>query len=378
MIRVMIDREIGLIHGMAQAALSRGVPLHPSRREALRRALLAWYRTHRRVLPWRSDKPDAYRVLVSEAMLQQTQVATVIAYFERFLLAFPRVRDLAAAEEQDVLRQWQGLGYYRRARNLHAAARAIVERHGGVVPSTVAELEALPGVGRYTAGAVASIAFGIGAPIVDGNVARVLSRWFIIEGAVDDKPVRDELWRLAAELVPAGDAGDFNQAMMELGAMVCTPRGAKCLACPVSQWCGANDKGLVDMLPRKREKRKPTAVSYHAVAVECDGRFLYTQRPPTGLWAGMWQFPVAEHIEGNASAKMLQVWLRDSFGLVCAAPKRVKKLEHQTTHRTVGVTLWHTKAGKKTTGDTWKSVVEAAELPASRLQRRCEELMSNT
>lgn len=351
--------------------------LHPTRRTALRRSLLAWYRANQRQLPWRRETPNPYHVLVSEAMLQQTQVATVIAYFERFVAALPTINDLAAAGEQDVLRLWQGLGYYRRARNLHAAAKQIVLRYGGQVPRELEALIALPGIGRYTAGAVASIAFGVAAPIVDGNVARVLSRWFAIDRPTDDKFVRDELWRLAGQLVPEGtDAGDFNQAMMELGATVCTPRLPKCLTCPVAGLCKANKLGLADRLPAKRSRRQPTGVAFHAVAVESGGRYLYVQRPATGLWAGMWQFPLAENIKGPATAKELRVWLEKTFSGNCGTPRRIGEFEHQTTHRTVHVTLWRAVAGKRSAEDQWKTLAEAAQLPTSRLQRRCEEMLT--
>ncbi|MEZ6191711.1 MAG: A/G-specific adenine glycosylase [Phycisphaerales bacterium] len=203
----------------------------------VRQRLLKWYDAHRRHLPWRADKsetPNPYHVLVSEAMLQQTQVATVIPYFNRFIEALPTVDDLAAADEQAVLRLWQGLGYYRRARNLHAAAKAIQQEHGGKVPDTIEALLKLPGVGRYTAGAIASIAYGRPAPILDGNVARVLARLFLIEQPVDAPKTRNTLWQLAEQLVPDKRAGDFNQAVMELGALVCTKVNPSCEACPLS------------------------------------------------------------------------------------------------------------------------------------------------
>jgi len=300
----------------------------------------------------------------------------VIAYFERFIAAFPSISDLAAAGEQDVLRLWQGLGYYRRARNLHAAAKEIMLRHGGEVPREIDALIALPGIGRYTAGAVASITFGIAAPIVDGNVARVLSRWFAIDRPPDDKLVRDVLWRLAGDLVPEGpDAGDFNQAMMELGATICTPRAPACLTCPVARLCRANELGIAERLPARRVRRKPTEVAYHAIALECDGRYLYVQRPATGLWAGMWQFPLAENIKGRANAKVLRGWLKKTSGSKCGMPCRIGELEHQTTHRTVHVTLWQAVADKGSADDQWKTLAEATQLPASRLQRRCEEML---
>src|SRR5438105_5534112 len=206
-----------------------------------RRSLLAWYTANRRDLPWRvarksptSERPDPYRVLVSEAMLQQTQVATVIPYFNRFMAAYPTLRDLAAANEQEVLRVWQGLGYYSRARHLLGTAKILVDEKNGKIPATVEELLELPGIGRYTAGAIASLAFERRAPILDGNVSRVLCRLDLIR---DES--KEALWTRAEELLPKKRIGDFNSALMELGATVCTPRAPKCLMCPVQKHCAA-------------------------------------------------------------------------------------------------------------------------------------------
>src|SRR5687768_16089198 len=209
------------------------------------RRLLRWYDKCRRDLPWRPDpaagrpRVDPYHVLVSEAMLQQTQVATVVPYFNRFIARFPTLADLAGADEQEVLRLWQGLGYYSRARNLQAAARKVVAEYGGELPRERDRLLTLPGVGRYTAGAVASIAFDRRAPILDGNVIRVLCRIDKIQSDPRDRSTQDLLWRRAEEVLPARRAGAFNSALMELGATVCTPRSPQCLLCPVREHCEA-------------------------------------------------------------------------------------------------------------------------------------------
>ncbi len=258
---------------------------------ALQRRLLEWYDRSARDLPWRGEGRTPYRVLVSEAMLQQTQVATVIPYFHRFIAAFPRVQDLAGADEQAVLRLWQGLGYYSRARNLHRAAKEIVQRHGGEVPASVEDLLALPGVGRYTAGAVASIAFDIPAPIVDGNVARVICRLDQIEDNPRRADILKRLWDRAGNLVPARRAGDFNSALMELGATVCTPRSPRCDRCPIRRWCGAAKSGVQESIPPP-VRRSPSPVLERDVYRIRDtrGRLLVEQRPATGRWAGLWQF----------------------------------------------------------------------------------------
>ncbi len=269
------------------------------------RRLLRWYDGARRDLPWRADAttgrvPSPYHVLVSEAMLQQTQVATVIPYFHRFIARFPTLADLAAADEQEVLRLWQGLGYYSRARNLLAAARTVVGECGGQLPDTVEGLLALPGVGRYTAGAVASIAFGRRAPILDGNVTRVLCRLDRIESDPREPSTQALLWQRAEEVIPAKRAGDFNSAMMELGATVCTPRAPRCLTCPVRVHCEAAAAGVQDRIPTPRKAKATPLFHRHVYCVRRDDRWLIEQRPAKGRWAGMWQFVTAEATDGLA------------------------------------------------------------------------------
>ncbi|MEM8875127.1 MAG: A/G-specific adenine glycosylase [Planctomycetota bacterium] len=253
--------------------------------------LLAWYDVHQRTLPWRSERPDPYHVLVSEAMLQQTQVATVIDYFNRFIAELPTVEALAAAEEQVVLRLWQGLGYYRRARNLHAAARTVVDEFEGRVPDTVEALLKLPGVGRYTAGAIASIAHGIPAPIVDGNVQRVLCRLDAITDDPRTTVIQKQLWARAEALVPDERAGAFNSALMELGATVCTPAAPRCLICPVRAYCSAEQRQLTDVIPPTKKSEATPLVERDMYIVTRDtGEVRLEQRPSDGRWANLWQF----------------------------------------------------------------------------------------
>lgn len=262
--------------------------------------LLEWYERSKRDLPWRRHR-DPYYIWVSEIMLQQTRVDTVIPYFHRFIERFPTIRDLAEAPEEDVLKCWEGLGYYSRARNLQAAARQVVERHGGVVPDNKADVSALKGVGPYTAGAIMSIAFNRPEPAVDGNVMRVLSRYFLIEEDIMKTGTRTLMEDLAAELIPEGRAADFNQALMELGALVCTPKSPQCLICPVMARCAGRLAGAEERLPVK-SKAKPPRPEYRLVAlVESDGalagRVLVRRRPDTGLLARMWELP---HIPADA------------------------------------------------------------------------------
>ena len=347
----------------------------------LRRVLLQWYGRHRRRLPWRAARSggrvDPYYVLVSEAMLQQTQVATVVDYFNRFVEQLPTVRALAAADEQVVLRLWQGLGYYRRARHLHAAAKMIVDEFDGKVPSTVDELMHLAGVGRYSAGAIASIAYGRASPILDGNVARVLARWLAIEQPIDEPKVRDGLWQMAQRLVPRTRPGDFNQALMELGALVCTPRGPQCPVCPVADRCQAYQNGNVDRLPQRWPRRAPQQVSHHIVAVHREGKYLLEQRGAGGLWSRMWQIPTAEQI----SRGRLASWIQDRFGLTVARLRRVKAFDHQTTHRTIEFVLWQScvQAGRLRRGSgLWRRLDALDDLPLANPQRRALKLLRDT
>jgi A/G-specific adenine glycosylase len=256
--------------------------------------LLNWYRLIKRDLPWRMNR-DPYRVWVSEIMLQQTRVDTVIPYYNQFMSKFPTVRALAEAPETEVLKSWEGLGYYSRARNLQAGAKEVVERYGGIVPDDKASVAGLKGVGPYTSGAIMSIAFNRPEPAVDGNVMRVLSRYFCLEDDIAKASTRVSIEKLAASLIPEGAAGDFNQALMELGALVCTPKSPSCLPCPVMEHCEARLAGRETELPIKT-KAKPPRPEFRAAAIvvgsgENEGKVLVRQRPATGLLAQMWELP---------------------------------------------------------------------------------------
>jgi len=350
--------------------------VHHNTVAAIRRNLLRWYDRHRRDLPWRSEQPEPYHVLVSEAMLQQTQVATVVAYFQRFIDAFPTVARLAAADEQQVLRHWQGLGYYRRARNLHAAARAIVAERGGNVPDNVDALLTLPGVGRYTAGAIASIAFSRAEPLVDGNVMRVLARRFGIDAPVDQPATQNQLWALAERRVPDDRPGDFNQALMELGALVCTPKQPQCMRCPLASRCAARVRGDAEALPRKSGRPAVKAVTHHIVAVHRRGRYLFVQRPADGLWSNMWQMPTAEGLPGD-KAGMLRSFIA-SYGPRVGRPQCLAEFNHQTTHRAIAFHLHATDVtgGRlKPRAGLWRSLHDIDDLPLPNPQRKAVQLL---
>ncbi|MBM3597073.1 MAG: A/G-specific adenine glycosylase [Alphaproteobacteria bacterium] len=267
-----------------------------SRPDAAADRLLDWYDRHRRSLPWRAlpgEAPDPYRVWLSEIMLQQTTVPVVGPYFQRFLDLWPDVHALAAAPREDVMREWAGLGYYARARNLHACAGAVVERHGGRFPETEEGLDELPGIGPYSAAAIAAIAFDRQATAVDGNIERVVARLFRIATPLPKAKV--EIRRRAAELTPRQRCGDYTQAMMDLGATICTPRAPKCLVCPLASLCRARDAGDAETLPRRAPKMaRPLRRGVAFWAVTRDGAVLLRRRPSRGLLGGMMEVPSTE------------------------------------------------------------------------------------
>ena len=267
-------------------------------------ALLAWYDVERRMLPWRSAPgrlADPYRVWLSEIMLQQTTVKAVIPFYESFLARWPSVVALAAADIDDVLAAWAGLGYYSRARNLHACAQVVLTQHGGRFPASEAELLALPGIGPYTAAAIAAIAFGQATAPVDGNIERVVSRLFAVEQAMPS--AKPQLRKLAATLAPARRAGDFAQAMMDLGATICTPKRPSCLMCPLSAQCAARALGIEGTLPRRlAKKQRPNRFGVAFLALREDGQVLLRQRPHTGLLARMMEIPSTDWLDDWMSA----------------------------------------------------------------------------
>jgi A/G-specific adenine glycosylase len=290
-----------------------------------RRSLLSWYRRNRRDLPWRRTA-DPYAILVSEFMLQQTQVATVIPYYEEWLRRFPSVATLAAASEDDVLHAWQGLGYYSRARNLRAAAIAISEKHGGRFPTSPESIRYLPGVGRYTANAVVTFAFNQSVPIVEANISRVLSRLFDLQTPIDTSTGREQLWSYAAELLPPRNAREYNSALMELGALICGTR-PKCAVCPVKQFCRTTAPVV---LPRKKPRRALQLRTENHIFVRRRGRVLLEQS--TDRWRGMWILPRLNH----PHSKSLPLHRADfpfTHHRITLAVYRRSKIEKQTACR---------------------------------------------
>jgi A/G-specific adenine glycosylase len=294
------------------------------------RALLAWYDRRQRDLPWRREV-SAYRTLVSEFMLQQTVVAAVIPFFERFVDRFPDLASLAAAEEDEVLASWSGLGYYARARNLHRAARAVMERHGGEIPDDESALRELPGIGPYTAAAVAAIAFGRQTFALDGNAARVVARLAAVDAPIDQPSTRDCLRRTGLAWVPARRPGDFAQAVMELGATVCVPRSPACEACPLRRVCAALRSGTTHQLPRKTVRRPKRPVHVASVRLRQGDRVLLVRRR-TGLLAGTWMLPAAVIASGVAPLTAVRAALRE-LGITARRFTAVGSVRHLFTHR---------------------------------------------
>ena len=299
--------------------------------------LLAWWDAGHADLPWRRTH-DPYAVWVAEIMLQQTQIAAVIPYYERWMTRFPSIEVLAVAPLDNVLKLWEGLGYYSRARNLHAAAGVVVEQHGGQLPRTVSELTKLPGIGRYTAGAIASIAFDTPAPVLDGNVVRVLSRVFDLDEDVTRPATRRRLWQLAEEVLPTARPGDFNQSLMELGQQICLPQNPRCLICPLATVCLARQRGTQPERPvRPPRRRTPhfdvvAAVIWRDGAPSATGRFLIARRPLDGLLGGLWEFPGGKVEAGETPAAALRREIREELALEIEPGELLDPVAHAYTH----------------------------------------------
>ncbi len=327
--------------------------------------LVAWHATHgRHDLPWQRTR-DAYRIWLSEIMLQQTQVATVIPYYERFVARFPDVATLAAATIDDVLPYWAGLGYYRRAHHLHAAAQSVMRDHGGTFPTEAATLQMLPGIGRSTAAAIAAFARGERNAILDGNVKRVLARHAGVDGYPGEPRVAARLWDVASERMPSHDVEAYTQAMMDLGATVCTRSRPRCDACPVAGDCVALRERRIGELPSPRPRKPLPQRETVALMIERGGAILFERRPSTGIWAGLWSLPEVPRDDDIAST------LRARFGVDARVTEKLAPVAHAFTHyaltihpRRVAVSSWPARA--EAPGLVWLTPedVRTAALPA--------------
>jgi len=336
--------------------------------------LLHWYAANARRLPWRGD-PDPYAVWVSEIMLQQTRVETVIPYFQRWMERFPTIPALAAAAQQDVLAAWEGLGYYSRARNLHRAAQVVITDYGGKLPRDMKALRSLPGIGRYTAGAIASIAFGMNEPTLDGNIRRVLSRLFNVQIPARSKEGETRLWELAAANLPPGRAGDFNQALMDLGTAICTPHQPNCEQCPLVEHCAAHALGVQEERPILPARGTTPHYIVTAAVIQRDGKTLIALRPPEGLLGGLWEFPGGKLQAGEDLATCLKREIYEELGAEIEVGGQIGIFHHAYTHFRVtlhafGCTL---QAGEPHNLEhnalAWVSIPELQNYPMGKLDR---------
>jgi len=344
-------------HGRYGSGLAPFTPPH-----TISRALLAWYRrAGRHDLPWKTPR-DPYRVWISEIMLQQTRVTTAIPYFERFMAAFPTMEALAAAPAERVLHLWAGLGYYARARNLHRAARVITEAYGGKLPEDPATLQTLPGIGPSTAGAIAALAFERRAPILDGNVKRVLARLHGVRAWPGERDVERDLWALAEVYTPEQRVAEYTQAIMDLGATLCTRKAPACERCPLAGWCVAHRDGLTEVVPAPRPRRAlPQRTAWVLLLTDAGGRLLLARRRAPGLWGGMWSFPelpgdVADDSGGDSgNGDAARTAARELLGGGARVRRRGcwPPLHHTFTHFRLTLTPVHVQAAAHTPTPAW-------------------------
>ncbi len=336
--------------------------------------LLNWYRKNKRTLPWRDSlRIDAYAVWVSEIMLQQTRVETVIPYFERWMRLFPTVQALAKSSEHDVLNAWEGLGYYSRARNLYKAAKVVVSEHGGELPNELEKLIKLPGIGRYTAGAITSIAFGADEPALDGNLKRVYARLFDVTEPVDSPRGGKLLWEIARQNLPKGRAGDFNQALMDLGSAICLPKNPRCLLCPLMEMCKARENGTQELRPVKKPKKSVPHYVHAAGVIMRRGKVLLSQRPSRGLLGGMWEFPNGR-VDGDPAGELPKV-LGSGYSLKVQRKEALCVVQHAYTHFKVTVHAFRCDLlGMSDTQNLkWVAVRDLEEYPMGKVDRRIAE-----
>ncbi len=352
-------------------------------RSEFTKRLLKWYAKQGRELPWRGSA-DPYAVWVSEIMAQQTRLEAVIPYYERWMKRFPTIKALASARQRDVLNAWEGLGYYSRARNLHQAAQIVVQERGGKLPTDVEKLRKLPGIGRYTAGAIASLAFGLDEAVVDGNIKRVLARVFNVEEAVDGSAGEKRIWALAEEHLPHGKAGNFNQALMDLGAGICLPRQPRCEACPVEGLCKARALGV----ETERPVRKPKAdIPHHTVTaavIRKNGRVLIAQRPAKGLLGGLWEFPGGKRENGESLKACLRREISEEMGVKVKVGKEIGEFEHAYSHFRVTLHAFtcSLEYGKprplEARAIRWARLSELNEYPMGKLDRQIAKRLAET
>ena len=343
--------------------------------------LLDWYSANKRSLPWRGQS-NPYWIWVSEIMAQQTRLETVIPYFNRWIKKFPTIGKLAKATDQEVLNLWEGLGYYSRGRNLHKAAQIVDSEYNSKLPSEIKNLKSLPGIGPYTAGAIASMAFGQDEPVVDGNVKRVLSRIFNVSEEVNTPTGEKLIWEIARGNLPTGRAADYNQALMDLGATICLPRNPGCVECPLAKLCEANRLNLQGELPRK--KKRPRSPHYMVTAVmQRDGKHLIAQRPPGGLLAGLWEFPGGKQEEGESLEQSLIREIKEELDVDIRVGDEIGVFKHAYTHFKVTLHAFNCKIidrepiAVEASEINWVKLSELANYPMGKIDREISKTLLN-
>ena len=339
--------------------------------------LLRWFKKNKRNLPWRKTR-DPYAIWISEIMLQQTQVTTVIPYYQKFLKSFPTLRHLAIANLSKVLKAWEGLGYYSRARNLHCASQVILSHFHGKIPDTLKDLLNLPGIGRSTAGAILSFAFDTEAPILDGNAKRVLSRLFAILGSPGKRKTEQLLWEISESLIPKGYSNPFNQALMDLGSMLCTTKGPQCPHCPLHRFCKGNASGDPERFPVKNLKRIIPHVESVSAVIKKNGEVLLNQRPPAGLLGGLWEFP-NWRIEGRGRLRLrlrLRNDIKKEMGMNVEVKELIGVFNQTYSHFKLSLQVFYCQPLNEKGKGKWIPIKELSLLPMSRIHRKIAEIIN--
>lgn len=336
--------------------------------------LLEWFKKNKRDLPWRKTR-DPYAIWVSEIMLQQTRVDTVIPYYQKFLKSFPTLRHLAKANLSKVLKVWEGLGYYSRARNLHRASQIVLNHFHGKIPDTLKDLLSLPGVGRSTAGAILSFGFAKEAPILDGNARRVLSRLFAISGSPGERKTEQLLWKISESLIPKGFSNPFNQALMDLGSMLCTVKEPECGRCPLHHFCKGRASGKPERYPSRVIKKKIPHIEAISAVIEKDGNVLLNHRPPRGLLGGLWEFPNWK-IKGKIIQKQqLKNQINREVGLSINVKESIGTFHQTYSHFKLTLHVYYCQAIDGKRDGKWFPIKNLGQLPMSRIHRRIAEVI---
>lgn len=340
--------------------------------------LLQWFKKRGRDLPWRKTT-DPYAIWVSEIMLQQTQVATVIPYYLKFLISFPTIRHLSKADLSKVLKDWEGLGYYSRARNLHRSAGIVMNHFNGKMPDQLKDLLNLPGIGRSTAGAILSFAFHKEAPILDGNAKRVLSRLFAVSGTPGERKTEQLLWQISESLIPKGFSNPFNQALMDLGSLLCTSKEPECDRCPLRHFCKGRASGEPERYPSKRLKKAIPHREAVSAVIKKDGKVLLNQRPPVGLLGGLWEFPNWKVEEkGRLRSKLrLKNYIQKNTGVNVEVKESIGTFRQTFSHFKLTLYVYHCRAVGGNRKGKWVSIKYLHLLPMSRIHRRIAQAISN-